>query len=77
MTIEQLFIALLSMITGGLGWFARQVWDKAQENEKELHNFKVDVGSNYIRYDRLDHAMKPIMEALQEIKETLKTKADK
>lgn len=77
MTLEQVLLGLLGMVTGGITWFARQLWDRHTDVEKQVHDLKVDIGTNYIRYDRLHDAIKPIMEALQEIKETLKTKADK
>lgn len=60
-----------------LGWFARQVWGAVQELKTELNTLKVEIGTNYIRYDRLKDIMEPIMDALTEIKETLKGKADK
>lgn len=60
-----------------LGWFARQVWSAVQELKGELNTLKVEIGTNYVRYDRLKDMMEPIMDALTEIKDTLKNKADK
>jgi Tfp pilus assembly protein PilF len=68
---------ILGMATTAMGWFAKQLWNKSEKNLELINNIKVDLGTNYVRYDRLHDAMKPIMDALAEIKDTLKTKADK
>lgn len=60
-----------------VGWFARQVWSAVQDLKTDLNTLKVEIGTNYVRYDRLKDIMEPIMEALTEIKDTLKNKADK
>jgi len=60
-----------------LGWFCRQMWDAVQNLKSELKMLELRVSDEYIRYARLQDIVKPIMEALQEIKETLKSKADK
>lgn len=72
-------IILLILSTGllAIGWFARQVWSAVQELKSELNILKVEIGTNYVRYDRLKDMMEPIMDALTEIKDTLKNKADK
>jgi hypothetical protein len=75
------FNAIVQTILGGgllaMGWFARELWAAVQMLKADLAKFQVDVGSNYIRYDRLQDALKPILEGLAEIKHTLSTKADK
>lgn len=75
--ITQIFLGLLSIVTAALGWFARQLWDAVQKLRQDLNNLEVKIGSDYVRYDRMQDAFKPIMQALEEIKETLRTKADK
>lgn len=60
-----------------MGWFARQVWSAVQDLKTDLNTLKVEIGTNYVRYDRLKDIMEPVMEALTEIKDTLKNKADK
>lgn len=72
-------VILLILGTGlaAVGWFARQVWSAVQELKTDLNTLKVEIGTNYVRYDRLKDIMEPVMEALTEIKDTLKNKADK
>lgn len=68
---------ILSLISLVFGWFARQLWSSIQDLKSELNILKVEIGTNYVRYDRLKDMMEPIMDALTEIKDTLKNKADK
>ena len=70
-------VMALSLCTAVLGWFARELWAAVQKLKEDLNKLEIKIGTDYVRYDRLQDAMKPIMEALSEIKETLKTKADK
>lgn len=77
MDYQTIAMFILACFTGGIGWFARQVWSAVQELKSELNILKVEIGTNYVRYDRLKDIMEPIMDALNDIKDTLKTKADK
>jgi len=60
-----------------LGWFARELWNAVKILKQDLTALEISINRDYVRYDRLQDAFKPIMEALTEIKDTLKTKADK
>lgn len=68
---------LLVVISGVGGWFLRQLWDAVIVLQKDLKDLEIKMAEDYVRHDRLQDAFKPIMDALSEIKETLKTKADK
>ena len=60
-----------------LGWFARELYGATQALRKDLSALEVRIGTDYVRYDRLQDAFKPIMESLHEIKLALSGKADK
>lgn len=60
-----------------VGWFSNQVWLAVQTLKKELNDLQLMLVRDYVRHDRLKEAFEPIMSALEEIKATLKTKADK
>ena len=60
-----------------LGWFARELYNATQSLRKDLSALEIQIGRDYIRYDRLQDAIKPIMDSLHEIKQTLSGKADK
>lgn len=67
----------ISGVTATIGWLARQLWTAVQDLKAELNTLKVEIGTNYVRYDRLKDMLEPIMESLRDIQITLKDKADK
>ena len=75
---------LLVVSSTVIGWFARQLWDAVKELKNDLGTLQKDLGhlevklaKEYVPYDRLKDALEPLMNALVEIKDTLKTKVDK
>jgi uncharacterized membrane protein len=53
------------------------MWSAVQELKRDLAALRVRVGEEYVRYDRLQDALKPIHEVLARIENTLTHKADK
>lgn len=76
-SITEIILAVVAIATGVLGWFARQLWDAVQSLRKDLTTLQITISADYVRYDRLQDALQPIMAALDEIKDSLKNKADK
>lgn len=54
-----------------LGWLARELYAAVKSLRTDLQKLEVEIGKEYIRYDRLQDALKPINEALHEIKMTI------
>lgn len=77
MNTEQLFLFGLSVATGLLGWFARELYAAVQQLRADLAELEVRIGTDYVRYDRLRDALEPIKSGIDEIKEALRHKADK
>ena len=77
MTIEHMFIFALGLACTVLGWFARELYAATQKLRQDLSALEVQISRDYIRYDRLHDALKPIMDGLHEMKEALKGKVDK
>lgn len=77
MSLEQMFIGLLTIGSGILGWFARELYSATQKLRQDLSALEVQISRDYVRYDRLQDALKPIIDGIHEIKDTLKSKADK
>ena len=77
MELSQIFMSLLAVACSVLGWFARELYAATQELRKDLSELQVRIATDFIRYDRLQDAMKPIMDSLSEIKHSLSNKADK
>lgn len=77
MEISQIVLWALGCACALLGWFARELYAATQALRKDLAALEVRISADYIRYDRLQDALKPIMDSLSEIKHTLGKKADK
>ena len=67
----------LGVVCTVLGWFAKSLHYAVQNLAKDVAALEVQINRDYVRYDRLKDAFEPVMIALHEIKETLKTKVDK
>lgn len=79
MTVDLHFIAttLLGLFCGLLGWLGRELWQAVQQLRRDLSALEVRIGTDYVRYDRLQDALRPIMETLEEIRSALTHKVDK
>lgn len=77
MELNQIIMSGLAFVCAVLGWFARELYAATQALRRDLSAFEVRVSTDYVRYDRLQDAFKPVMDSLQEIKHTLSGKADK
>ena len=77
MELSQIFLALLGVACTVLGWLAREMYAAMQALRKDLSQLEVQLTRDYVRYDRLQDAFKPVLDALSEIKHTLQGKADK
>lgn len=72
-----MLLGLVGLACGILGWFARELYSATQALRKDLSALEVKLTSDYVRYDRLQDAFKPVMDSLHEIKIVLQSKADK
>lgn len=88
MDLQTLFNILLGVCITGAGWFLRGLRadiDKLREEQRrqeisgvsDLKKLEVKLAADYVRYDRLQDALKPLMDALDDIRNTLSQKADK
>lgn len=77
MELNQIIMSGLGLACTILGWFARELYGATQALRRDLSSLEVRISGEYIRYDRLQDALKPIVDSLTEIKHTLATKADK
>lgn len=77
MELNQIIMIGLSITCAVLGWFARELYGATQALRRDLSALEVRISTDYVRYDRLQDALKPVMDSLQEIKHTLSGKADK
>lgn len=77
MEISQIALWALGAVCTVLGWFARELYNATQSLRKDLSALEINLNRDYVRYDRLQDALKPVMDSLTEIKQTLAGKADK
>ena len=77
MSIESVFMSLVGCAIGVLGWFARVLYEATQSLRRDLSALEVRIGTDYVRYDRLQDVMKPLMQQLDRIEDALTRKADK
>jgi hypothetical protein len=77
MDAEHLIMGALGIACTVLGWLARELWSAVQALRVDLTKLEVKLSSDFVRYDRLQDALRPIMDALDEIRQTLTHKADK
>ncbi len=77
MSLEQIFIILIGVACSVIGWFANQLFRAVEKLKDDLNELQVRIGSDFVRYDRLQDMLKPIANGIEEIKEALKHKVDK
>lgn len=77
MNLEAIFMVGVGIGFSVLGWFARELWGAVQKLKEDLGRLEVRIGTDYVRYDRLQDALKPIVNTLERIEGALAGKADK
>ena len=77
MNWQDVAIALVGIACACTGWFARELYQAVSKFKDDLNKLEVKISAEYIRYDRLQDALKPLKDTLDEIKATLQHKADK
>jgi hypothetical protein len=77
MSPEQILIGLLGLVSAATGWFARELYSAVNKLREDLSKLEVRLGTDYVRYDRLQDALEPIVKTLDEIKKALIHKVDK
>lgn len=75
--IHTLLTAAIGLCCGLLGWLGRELWQAVQKLRSDLAQLEVRIGTDYVRYDRLQDALRPVIKRLDDIAEALNHKADK
>jgi hypothetical protein len=74
---NQIVMGLLGLSCAALGWFARELFTATQNLRRDLSALETRIATEYMRYDRLQDAFRPVMDSLHEIKVALLSKVDK
>lgn len=72
-----LVTGLTGLVCVILGWLGRTLLAAVRDLERDLALLRERVAGEYVRQDRLLDALRPIMEALAEIRDRLDHKVDK
>jgi hypothetical protein len=75
--LQTIAMSLLALFGAILGWLGRELWTAVQKLRVDLSSLEIRISSDYVRYDRLQDAMRPVMEALHDIRDRLDSKVDK
>lgn len=70
-------LVLLSLVSGALGWFARELWSAVKQLRADLDALRVHLAEHYPNYDRLKEVMQPMIAQLDRIEAALTHKVDK
>jgi hypothetical protein len=68
---QMLFNFAAGLIIGGIGWFARQIWDAVQKIQADLHSLEVDLPKTYVSKTEYGEDFKEIKEICRQIFEKL------
>ena len=77
MAWQDIAILLLTVGSGGIGWFMRQIWDAVDSLKRDLHGLESDIRTNFARRDDVRDAFKDLMDAMIRIEAKLDGKVDK
>lgn len=62
-----LFIFIGGLIMGALGWFARTIWDKLQEQDRRINDLEVKLVGGYVSHNDLAGAINDIKAAVVQV----------
>jgi len=77
MTTEQILLGVLGVACTCMGWFLNQMYHAVENLKKDLGGLEIKIGTDFVRYDRLQDMLRPIAEGIVEIKAALSHKVDK
>ena len=68
---------ILSVVSGVMGWFLRELWVAVKDLKEDINNLEVSVSSNFVRKDELRDFRNEIIQHLIRIEAKLDSKQDK
>jgi hypothetical protein len=77
MDFTQIAMMGLGIACTALGWFARELYAATQSLRKDLSTLEIQIGRDYVRYDRLQDAMKPLVEAIKDLNDRVSNRLER
>jgi len=74
MEITQVFTTLLVVACGALGWFGRTIFSETRSLRNDITDVKVLLSAEYIKHDRFQKALDPLILAVDELRKELYNK---
>ncbi|MDO9313408.1 MAG: hypothetical protein Q7T97_02545 [Burkholderiaceae bacterium] len=68
MSTEQIMISLLGVVCTALGWFLNEMYRAVEKLKDDMSELEIKIGTDFVRYDRLQDMLKPIHQGIEEIK---------
>lgn len=65
------------LVSGVLGWFAREMWSAVKELKADLAKLREELPTKYVTKDDSKHDMQRVLDMLDKIWTKLDGKADK
>lgn len=65
------------LVSGVLGWFAREMWSAVKELKSDLSKLREELPTKYVTKDDFKHDTQRILDMLDKIWTKLDAKADK
>ena len=65
------------LVSGVLGWFAREMWSAVKELKADLAKLREELPTKYVTKDDFKHDMQRVLDMLDKIWTKLDNKADK
>ena len=77
MTTERLILSVLSLASGALGWFARELWAAVNALEIDISNSRAKLPRAYLARDDHREDIRELKDMLGKIFDRISGKADK
>lgn len=75
--LQTVFLAGLGFFCAVLGWLGRELWGAVKALRSDLSALEVRITREYVSFDRLADALRPLMDGINEIKVAMQHKQDK
>ena len=76
-SMTEIILAVVSIATGVLGWFARQLWDATQQLKQDVSDLELNVSEHYVKKVDIASRFDKIENILERLFDKLESKADK
>jgi hypothetical protein len=77
MDVQTLLNIFFGLFSGGVGWFAREMWAAVKDLKADLSKLREDIPKHYVAKDDFKDGVREIKEMLGRIFDRLDNKVDK